>query len=221
MRDKAEDTDVAVKMAHFLLYPLHVSNCFQTLAPEPAAGVEELRGLIEEYRGFGMFSLIRVLVFRGWRHWGLAALSVMLLIGQWAGIIVAAHMHTILESWRLLLCLVCSEQQSPRWFDLVQCCFGIRIFTAVSELFAAAGLWREFHGSADGRCRGGKCVTTCVPGALFVLSQKEAQDPRVKHAHTANNTNIATAYNPQSNNTGPIGFIAFKLRMLGLGGCPG
>ncbi len=54
-------------------------------APEPAAGVEELRGLVEGYRGFGMFSLIRVLLFRGWRHCGLAVLALMLLIGQWAG----------------------------------------------------------------------------------------------------------------------------------------
>lgn len=54
-------------------------------APEPTAGVEELRGLVEEYRGFGMFSLIRVLLGGGWRHWGLAVLSVMLLVGQWAG----------------------------------------------------------------------------------------------------------------------------------------
>lgn len=46
---------------------------------------EELKALLGEYRGFGMFSLIRALLFRDWRHAGLALVSLLLLVGQWAG----------------------------------------------------------------------------------------------------------------------------------------
>lgn len=48
-------------------------------------GRDELKELLGEYRGFGMFSLIRALLFRGWRHAGLALVSLLLLVGQWAG----------------------------------------------------------------------------------------------------------------------------------------
>lgn len=48
-------------------------------------GHEELKALLGEYRGFGMFSLIRSLLFRGWRHAGLALVSLLLLAGQWVG----------------------------------------------------------------------------------------------------------------------------------------
>lgn len=48
-------------------------------------GRDELKALLGEYRGFGMFSLIRALLFRGWRHAGLAFVSLLLLVGQWAG----------------------------------------------------------------------------------------------------------------------------------------
>lgn len=53
--------------------------------PPPPSGSEELKALVEEYRGFGMFSLIRVLSFRGWRCRLLALLSALLVVGQWAG----------------------------------------------------------------------------------------------------------------------------------------
>eukprot|EP00752_Nemacystus_decipiens_P007138 g6391.t1 len=48
-------------------------------------GRDKLIELLGEYRGFGMFSLIRSLLFRGWRHAGLALISLLLLVGQWAG----------------------------------------------------------------------------------------------------------------------------------------
>lgn len=53
--------------------------------PPIPVGHDELRALLGDYRGFGMFSLIRALLFRGWRHAGLALISILLLVGQWAG----------------------------------------------------------------------------------------------------------------------------------------
>lgn len=68
------------------------SNGMGAYAPRkkqlPAAtpvGHERLKDLLENYRGFGMFSLIRALLFRGKRHAGLALISLLLLVGQWAG----------------------------------------------------------------------------------------------------------------------------------------
>lgn len=53
--------------------------------PPPSSGSDELKALVADYRGFGMFSLIRALLFRGWRSGLLAVLSTLLLVGQWAG----------------------------------------------------------------------------------------------------------------------------------------
>lgn len=54
-------------------------------SPPTAAGRDELRALVDGCKDFGMFSMIRALLFRGWPSSGLAVLSIMLLAGQWAG----------------------------------------------------------------------------------------------------------------------------------------
>lgn len=50
-----------------------------------AAGQEELKVLVDGYKGFGMLSLIRVLIFRDFRSFLLAMMGILLLMGQWAG----------------------------------------------------------------------------------------------------------------------------------------
>lgn len=60
-------------------------------APPPGAGRrapeghEQLKDLIKGYKGFGILSLIRALMFRGWRSCLLALTGVVLLLGQWTG----------------------------------------------------------------------------------------------------------------------------------------
>lgn len=49
------------------------------------AGQEELKVLVDGYKGFGMLSLIRVLIFRDCRSFLLAMIGILLLVGQWAG----------------------------------------------------------------------------------------------------------------------------------------
>lgn len=41
--------------------------------------------MIDGYKGFGMLSLIRVLIFRDFRSFLLAMIGVLLVVGQWAG----------------------------------------------------------------------------------------------------------------------------------------
>lgn len=49
------------------------------------AGHEELKSLVEEYKGFGIICLIRALMFKNCRSTLLAFVGVVLLVGQWAG----------------------------------------------------------------------------------------------------------------------------------------
>lgn len=46
---------------------------------------EELKMLIEGYRGFGLLSVIRALMFSSFRGFMVSLMGIALLIGQWAG----------------------------------------------------------------------------------------------------------------------------------------
>lgn len=52
---------------------------------QPLAGHEELKDLIKGYKGFGILSLIRALMFRDGRSCLLALTGVVLVLGQWTG----------------------------------------------------------------------------------------------------------------------------------------
>lgn len=51
----------------------------------PPLGHEELKQLIGGYKGFGILSLIRALMFKDCRSCMLAWIGVVLLLGQWTG----------------------------------------------------------------------------------------------------------------------------------------
>lgn len=54
-------------------------------AQEKALARQELKALIVDYKGFGILTLIRLLLFRNFRCMLLGIMGVMLMIGQWAG----------------------------------------------------------------------------------------------------------------------------------------
>lgn len=54
-------------------------------AQEVGFARQELKNLILEYKGFGILTLIRLLLFRSFRSTLLGLTGIMLLIGQWVG----------------------------------------------------------------------------------------------------------------------------------------
>lgn len=57
----------------------------QVGSPRTHAGHRELKAMIQEYKGFGILSIIRLLIFRGCGSFLLALIGTLLLVGQWAG----------------------------------------------------------------------------------------------------------------------------------------
>lgn len=71
---------------------LPVSNFEDDLPPDyrPSLGSappghDELKALVDGYKGFGILTLIRVLMFRSFRFFLLSLVGIVLLIGQWTG----------------------------------------------------------------------------------------------------------------------------------------
>lgn len=62
---------------------------------------QELKNLISGYKGFGLLSLIRALIFRSWRCTCLALVSAMMIFGQWIGPIgfVSAKLKSVEFEW--------------------------------------------------------------------------------------------------------------------------